>query len=66
MGRWIEKKVAPRLWKFTYSYTTNKKPKRGFVRAKQYAIKRTKDVYDLILKGKVLRKPYKPRKQRRY
>lgn len=61
-GTWREKKVAPRLWKFIYTYITTKRPKQGKVKAKQYAIKRNKDKYDLIMKGSV-RKPYKSKKQ---
>lgn len=63
MGRWKEKKIKPRLWSFTYTFLTNKPMKSGYVKAKQYAIKRTKDIYDLIMGGKI--KPFKKRSVRK-
>ena len=58
MDNWKEKKIAPRKWKIRYEEHLRKKPKmmKGKVKAKQFAIKRNKDKYDLIMKGKRYKK----------
>lgn len=53
-SKWWETKTAPRKWKFKYlRWAKGKlKPRKRRIIATQYAIKRNKDNYDLIMKGK--------------
>lgn len=51
MARWIERKVRPRLWKFTYVRVSRYKPRGKYIKAQQYAIKTGKDTYSLVFKG---------------
>ena len=59
MAVWKEKKVGKRKWKFTYTCWYRYKPripKVSKVIANQYAIKKSKDSYDLILRGRRYRR----------
>lgn len=53
-SKWVEKKIGKGKWGFTYTRWVKKrlKPKERKIRAIQYAIKKGKDKYDLIMKGR--------------
>jgi len=53
-SKWLETKIGNGKWGFTYTRWVKRrlKPRTNKLSATQYAIKRGKDTYDLIMKGR--------------